>query len=83
MNWLSSDEDLISIRPKPEEDRKVTMTQSLRFRLGSAKQPISPARRLFYLQDYPCGWRRRYWRDRGLAYSTLPREIFKDEKRDN
>lgn len=26
MNWLSSDEDLISIRPKPQEDRKVNMT---------------------------------------------------------
>jgi ABC-type uncharacterized transport system involved in gliding motility auxiliary subunit len=26
MNWLSSDEDLISIRPKPPEDRKVSMT---------------------------------------------------------
>jgi len=26
MNWLSSDEDLISIRPKPPEDRKVNMT---------------------------------------------------------
>jgi len=28
MNWLSSDEDLISIRPKDQDDRKVTMTQS-------------------------------------------------------
>jgi ABC-type uncharacterized transport system involved in gliding motility auxiliary subunit len=28
MNWLSSDEDLISIRPKPQEDRKVNMTQA-------------------------------------------------------
>jgi ABC-type uncharacterized transport system involved in gliding motility auxiliary subunit len=28
MNWLSSDEDLISIRPKPPEDRRVTMTRS-------------------------------------------------------
>jgi len=27
VNWLSSDEDLISIRPKPREDRRVTMTQ--------------------------------------------------------
>jgi ABC-type uncharacterized transport system involved in gliding motility auxiliary subunit len=26
MNWLSSDEDLISIRPKPPEDRRITMT---------------------------------------------------------
>jgi gliding motility-associatede transport system auxiliary component len=27
MNWLSSDEDLISIRPKEREDRRITMTQ--------------------------------------------------------
>jgi ABC-type uncharacterized transport system involved in gliding motility auxiliary subunit len=26
MNWLSSDEDLISIRPKAPEDRRITMT---------------------------------------------------------
>jgi ABC-type uncharacterized transport system involved in gliding motility auxiliary subunit len=28
MNWLASDEDLISIRPKQEEDRRITMTRS-------------------------------------------------------
>jgi ABC-type uncharacterized transport system involved in gliding motility auxiliary subunit len=28
MNWLSSDEDLISIRPKTEEDRRVTLTRA-------------------------------------------------------
>ena len=28
MNWLSSDEDLISIRPKEQEDRRITMTQT-------------------------------------------------------
>ena len=26
VNWLSSDEDLISIRPKPTDDRRITMT---------------------------------------------------------
>ena len=26
INWLSSDEDLISIRPKPQDDRRITMT---------------------------------------------------------
>ena len=26
VNWLSSDEDLISIRPKPKDDRRITMT---------------------------------------------------------
>lgn len=28
MNWLSSDEDLISIRPKGQDDRRVTMTRA-------------------------------------------------------
>jgi ABC-type uncharacterized transport system involved in gliding motility auxiliary subunit len=28
MNWLSSDEDLISIRPKQQEDRRITMTRA-------------------------------------------------------
>jgi ABC-type uncharacterized transport system involved in gliding motility auxiliary subunit len=28
MNWLASDEDLISIRPKDHDDRRLTMTQS-------------------------------------------------------
>ena len=28
IDWLASDEDLISIRPKPEEDRRITMTQA-------------------------------------------------------
>jgi ABC-type uncharacterized transport system involved in gliding motility auxiliary subunit len=28
MNWLSSDEDLISIRPKPQDDRRITLTRS-------------------------------------------------------
>ena len=27
MNWLSSDEDLISIRPKSQDDRRITMTR--------------------------------------------------------
>ena len=28
MNWLSSDEDLISIRPKETEDRRLSMTRN-------------------------------------------------------
>jgi ABC-type uncharacterized transport system involved in gliding motility auxiliary subunit len=28
MNWLSSDEDLISIRPKENEDRRINLTKS-------------------------------------------------------
>ena len=28
INWLSSDEDLISIRPKQQDDRRITMTRA-------------------------------------------------------
>jgi ABC-type uncharacterized transport system involved in gliding motility auxiliary subunit len=28
INWLASDEDLISIRPKQQEDRRITMTRA-------------------------------------------------------
>ncbi len=28
MNWLSSDEDLISIRPKEPEDRRINLTRA-------------------------------------------------------
>ena len=28
MNWLSSDEDLISIRPKEPEDRRLTLSRA-------------------------------------------------------
>jgi ABC-type uncharacterized transport system involved in gliding motility auxiliary subunit len=28
VNWLASDEDLISIRPKPPDDRRITMTRA-------------------------------------------------------
>lgn len=28
VNWLASDEDLISIRPKPQDDRRLTLTQA-------------------------------------------------------
>ena len=42
MNWLSSDEDLISIRPKAPEDRTITMTQGS-IQLGPAQHPVSVA----------------------------------------
>jgi ABC-type uncharacterized transport system involved in gliding motility auxiliary subunit len=28
INWLASDEDLISIRPKEQDDRRITMTRA-------------------------------------------------------
>ncbi len=39
VNWLSSDEDLISIRPKEPEDRRITLTRA-QFRIGADHQPV-------------------------------------------
>jgi ABC-type uncharacterized transport system involved in gliding motility auxiliary subunit len=57
MNWLSSDEDLISIRPKPEEDRKVTMTQAQFGWVRLSSQFLLPAALLF--AGLSVWWRRR------------------------
>ncbi len=42
MNWLSSDEDLISIRPKEQEDRRITMTQAQMSSVRMTSQFILP-----------------------------------------
>jgi ABC-type uncharacterized transport system involved in gliding motility auxiliary subunit len=42
MNWLSSDEDLISIRPKEQENRTVTMTQAQLSRVRMSSQFLLP-----------------------------------------
>jgi ABC-type uncharacterized transport system involved in gliding motility auxiliary subunit len=42
MNWLSSDEDLISIRPKEQEDRRITMTQAQLSWVRIASQFVLP-----------------------------------------
>ena len=42
VNWLGSDEDLISIRPKPQEDRRITMTRA-QLNLVAGYQPIRAA----------------------------------------
>ena len=42
INWLSSDEDLISIRPKQEEDRRVTMTRAQLGWVRSTSQFLLP-----------------------------------------
>jgi ABC-type uncharacterized transport system involved in gliding motility auxiliary subunit len=43
INWLSSDEDLISIRPKPEDDRRITMTQAQLGWVRATSQFLLPA----------------------------------------
>jgi ABC-type uncharacterized transport system involved in gliding motility auxiliary subunit len=57
MNWLSSDEDLISIRPKPEEDRKLTMTRSQFAWVRLSSQFLFPAALL--IAGISVWWRRR------------------------
>src|SRR3990172_8156857 len=42
MNWLSSDEDLISIRPKPPEDRQLMMTANQMRWMRIASQFLLP-----------------------------------------
>jgi ABC-type uncharacterized transport system involved in gliding motility auxiliary subunit len=57
MNWLSSDEDLISIRPKPQEDRKLTMTRAQFGWVRLSSQFLLPGALL--LAGLSVWWRRR------------------------
>jgi ABC-type uncharacterized transport system involved in gliding motility auxiliary subunit len=57
IDWLSSDEDLISIRPKQPEDRKVTMTRSQLNWVRLTSQFLMPAALL--LMGVSVWWRRR------------------------
>jgi ABC-type uncharacterized transport system involved in gliding motility auxiliary subunit len=57
MNWLSSDEDLISIRPKPQEDRKVNMTSAQFNWVRLSSQFLLPGALLFL--GLSVWWRRR------------------------
>ena len=57
MNWLSSDEDLISIRPKEPEDRKITMTRAQLNWVRISSQFLLPA--ALFLVGVSVWWRRR------------------------
>jgi ABC-type uncharacterized transport system involved in gliding motility auxiliary subunit len=57
LNWLSSDEDMISIRPKPPEDRKVNMTAGQFNWVRISSQFLLPAALL--LAGLSVWWRRR------------------------
>jgi len=57
LNWLSSDEDLISIRPKPPEDRKVNMTGAQFNWVRLSSQFLLPGALL--LAGLSVWWRRR------------------------
>jgi ABC-type uncharacterized transport system involved in gliding motility auxiliary subunit len=57
INWLSSDEDLISIRPKQPEDRRITLTQAQQRWLLISSQFLLPF--LVVVGGISVWWRRR------------------------
>ena len=57
MNWLSSDEDLISIRPKTPEDRRITLTRAQMSLVRSTSQFLLPL--IVIIAGIMVWWRRR------------------------
>ena len=57
MNWLSQDEDLISIRPKDPEDRRLSMTRSQMSRVAYTSVLIIPL--LIIAAGFGVWWKRR------------------------
>jgi ABC-type uncharacterized transport system involved in gliding motility auxiliary subunit len=57
MNWLSSDEDLISIRPKEPEDRRITMTRAQMNWVRTTSQFLLPL--IVVFAGVSVWWRRR------------------------
>jgi gliding motility-associatede transport system auxiliary component len=57
VNWLSSDEDLISIRPKPPEDREINMTTNQLRWVQISSQFLMPL--VVVLAGVTVWWRRR------------------------
>jgi ABC-type uncharacterized transport system involved in gliding motility auxiliary subunit len=57
MNWLSSDEDLISIRPKGQDDRRITMTRAQLTLVRTTSQFLLPL--FVVVAGVGVWWRRR------------------------
>ncbi len=57
INWLASDEDLISIRPKEREDRRITMTQAQLRWVRATSQFVLPL--IVVLAGVSVWWKRR------------------------
>jgi ABC-type uncharacterized transport system involved in gliding motility auxiliary subunit len=57
LNWLSSDEDLISIRPKEPEDRRISLTKAQFITVRWVSQLILPL--IVVIAGVMVWWRRR------------------------
>jgi len=57
LNWLSSDEDLISIRPKEQEDRRISLTRAQFLTLRTVSQFMLPL--IVVVAGVMVWWRRR------------------------
>jgi ABC-type uncharacterized transport system involved in gliding motility auxiliary subunit len=57
INWLASDEDLISIRPKERDDRRITLTQAQLSWIRTTSQFLIPLTML--AAGIVVWWRRR------------------------
>jgi ABC-type uncharacterized transport system involved in gliding motility auxiliary subunit len=57
VNWLSSDEDLISIRPKAKEDRRITMTRAQLSFVRGTSQFLLPL--IVVVAGFGVWWKRR------------------------
>jgi ABC-type uncharacterized transport system involved in gliding motility auxiliary subunit len=57
VNWLSSDEDLISIRPKEREDRRITMTRAQLSWVRATSQFLLPS--IVIVTGIGVWWKRR------------------------
>ena len=57
MSWLSSDEDLISIRPKDPEDRRLTLSRAQMTMVRTVSQAVIPL--LVVIAGIAVWWRRR------------------------
>jgi ABC-type uncharacterized transport system involved in gliding motility auxiliary subunit len=57
VDWLASDEDLISIRPKQQEDRRVTMTRAQLNMVRVTSQFLLPLAVVFI--GFSVWWKRR------------------------
>jgi len=57
INWLSSDEDLISIRPKPPEERHITMTRAQMSWVRAVSQFLLPG--IVIVAGIGVWWKRR------------------------